>query len=323
MIFSMTNQRASALLLSFFVMTLLILTGIGVSVLVLQDTAAIRTAVSGVQSHYAAEGATELGLYELEENLPGYEPSLEGYELVSGSVAGLDVAARGSVVPCGEEGDWRALGQNESVQLALFSQVDSGGAVEKLSDFYVEFYVGAEDGTVGASPPSSDVLRWKILGFKSGNTEAISEYIGLDPTQYSDAVSPSLFGPAIPTGATLPEYSYAKYYEDMGSYYVYHDSYSISDFLLNHDYSYLVLTNVVQGGGSGGAFGGVDEGTIFFRLNAASADAGGPEAVCEYVALESVGETAFGSTEEFLETYVKEGENLPVFDFVLYHTAED
>ncbi len=44
-------------------------------------------------------------------------------------------------------------------------------------------------------------------------------------------------------------------------------------------------------------------------------------AVCEFVELNSEAYQAFGESKKQLSTTVKEGENLPVFDFVIYHTS--
>jgi hypothetical protein len=305
------SNKASAVLLSFFMMTLLVLSAIGVSFLVIRDVETVRTIVSGVQSQYAAEGMTEIGLYTVSENLPGYEPEFEDYTFSNAALASLDMDARDREVPCNGEGEWLSLSENESMQIALFAQINEGGDVDHVNDFYVEFYVGDEDGNVNYSP-SLDVLRWKILGLKEIQnemvTEAISEYIPLNPNQPSYAENPTLFGPGVVNPA-LTAYTKAKYYEQIGSRYVFHAFYSISNFLSGHEYNYLVLTNVVQEAG---------DDVIYFRLISQ-----GQEAVCEYVTLAATGSMEFGDTRQNLETLVREGENLPVFDFVLYHTDND
>lgn len=308
------NNPASALLLSFFMMTLLILASLSISFLVIRDVSTVRTIVSGVQSEYAAEALSEMGLYGVAENLPGYEPSMDEYTFASSSLASLSSDARGAKTPCfGEEDDWLVLGENESMQLALFAQLGdeiadsdySSDEVDDMYDFYVEFYVGDEDGDVNF-PANDDVLRWKVLGVDGSQTEAISQYIPL--VGWSDSENPSIFGPGV-ENATLSEYTEGKFYKDEGSEYVFYESYPIKTFLEEHKYNYLILTNVIQSG--------IDE-YIYFRLVSDS-----PEGVCEYVELASVGSTEFGATQQTLDTYVREGENLPVFDFVLYHTDND
>lgn len=301
----MKSSKASALILSFLLMTLLLGLSLSVSVIVLKDIRAVRTFVAGKQALYAAEGMSELGLLTLAENLPGYEPSFTDYHFTSAALASMEITARGQVVPCDQA--WRAISPNESVQLPLFAQIDQEGNTEKVEQFYVEFYVGDENGNVSL-PPRNDVLRWKILGLQNLKTEAISEYIPLDWTNNRTSQSnPSKFGSSL-AGSVPTGYSYAKYY-DSGYPSVFYPTYPIGRFLADHSYNYLVLTNVVQRSGS--------ENIIYFRLHAEN-----PEAVCEYTELSSTADVEFGEARQLLKTTVKEGENLPVFDFVLYHTAE-
>lgn len=311
---SMNNKPpASALLLSFFMMTLLILVAITVSSFVMRDIRTVRTMVGGVQSWYAAEGMSELGLQELKENLPGYEPNFSdasSYTLASAALASLDVHSREFQVPCEDQSvdGWRALGTNESVQLPLFAQIDEIGNTEKILEFYVEFYLADAEGVIPSYLPSTDSLRWKILGLKneSTETEAISEYIPLDLSSgRTSEENPSMFGSAI-DGAVDTRYSYAKYYSS-GHPSVFYPTYPIGEFLEGHAYNYLVMTNIIQEGSAD---------TLFLRLNSLDV-----EAVCEYSQLNSTGDAEFAETRQQLKTLVKEGENLPVFDFVLYHTS--
>lgn len=299
------KQQASALLLSFFMMTLLLTVSLGVSFLLIRDVDTVRTVVAGTQASYAAEGASELGLHILKESLPGYEPQLD-FAFANASLASLNINARGSVVPCSATGvEWGVLHANESAQLSLFAQVDAEGQrTEKLENFYVEFYVGDAQGR--ALPLNGDVLRWKILGNKNGKTEAISEFIPMESAKRSPE-NPSIFGSAIPPDRAVPTgYSHAKYYQQVGRSYVFNPAYPIKQFLTEHDLNTLILTNVVQ------VTGGEN---IYFRLHSVDV-----EAVCDYVSLDSRGNQSFGSARQDLDTQVKEGENLPVFDFVLYNT---
>lgn len=319
----MKNRRASALLLSFFMMTLLILVAISVSVLVIRDVAAVRTIVGGSQAFYAAEGMSELGLYAVKENLPGYEPTYENYTFTNDVLASANLHARSEkeVYCMGEDGEsWRKLGLNESVQLALFAQTDSDGNFLKNTSFKVEFYVGDEDGNslftdMTQFLTQQDVLRWKILGLYYAQTEAISEYIPLD-TENSrmDSTNPSVFGPG--TDGLKEGYQWGKYY-DSGSPSHFYANYPISTFLADHDYNYLVLTNIIQG---------YEDAYIFYRLNWAAGSSSATteldSVVCEYTEISSTADSVQGDARQLLQTLVREGENLPVFDFVLYHTAE-
>jgi len=74
------------------------------------------------------------------------------------------------------------------------------------------------------------------------------------------------------------------------------------------------LTNIIQG---------FDEGTyIYYRLhwNAGTNTNELDSVVCEYTKIAAVGDAPNGDVRQLLTTLVREGENLPVFDFVLYHT---
>lgn len=318
------RHPASALLLAFFMMTMLILVAISVSILVLRDTAAVRTIVGGTEALYAAEGMTELGLYSVKENLPGYEPTYDLMTFTNDTEASAVLASRGTVVPCeGQDEDgWGRLAPNESVQLALFAQMDAEGNTLKNTSFTVDFYVGDEDGESLYSLmtdflDSQDVLRWKILGLYYGQTEAISEYIPVDAPNRTTRDVYSFFGPGIDGTVTDEGYLWGKYY-DSGYPSHFYANYPISTFLEGHDYNYLVLTNIIQGG---------EEAYIYYRLNwslvnseAVDRDLG--EVVCEYTEINSVADSVQGDARQELQTLVREGENLPVYDFVLYHTEE-
>ncbi len=303
-------------------MTMLILVAITVSVLVIRDVESVQTIVEGEQALYAAEGMSELGLLTVKTNLPGYQPSFEDNIFANSALASASLTAQGALVPCdGQDADgWSVLDPNESIQLALFAQSDPDGNTMKNTSFTVEFYVGDEEGNSLFNDMTSylstqDVLRWKILGLYNAHTEAISEYIPLDTTNSrTTRILPSAFGPGV--DGTVPEgYKYAKFY-DSGHPSRFYPSYAISTFLADHDYNYLVLTNIIQG---------YDDAYIYYRLlwttGSSSITTELPSVVCEFTEISSVAD--MGDTRQVLSTLVREGENLPVFDFVLYHTRDD
>lgn len=271
------KSRASALLISFFLMSILILVGLGVSMIVFRDLASVRTILNGKMSAYAAEGMSELGLGIVKEHLPGYQPEIIEMTLSNDARGQLEIVARGDSLPCivnDDDEEWRTLALNESIQIPLF--YDEGENIQKITDFNVEYQM--HDLTI---PINGNVLRWKILGLDSDNkTEAISDYIAY---------------PLLLNFDTTAKYYY---YED--EHYVFNPQYQISSFLRDHTYNYLVLSNVVQG----------EDAEIDFKLTASVA-------VCEYVTLNSSSD--YGDTQNGVTTKVKEGENLPVFDFALYN----
>ncbi|MBU0981719.1 hypothetical protein KKC94_03420 [Patescibacteria group bacterium] len=312
------DRSASALLLSFFLMTLLILVGLGVSVLVQKDVLAVRTVVGGMQARYAAEGMSELGLRMVKDNLPGYELEKGEKELSFGTVslASLQISAREDTVPCSVRNDangepvWRRLSYNESVQLPLFAAGDL--VPEKIQNFYVEFYIGDENGNP-VNLQGADVLRWKILGMKDNRTEAISEFIPLDGLNYLPE-NPTYFGSVLPTAAANDGYLYAKYTElgPIGQPVRFYPRMSIFQFVQEHSFNYLVMTNVVN-------VNNPERFYIFFKLH--SGVGSNTPVVCEYVTINTNAKTSYGEASQSVNTIVKEGENLPVFDFALYHTS--
>lgn len=310
--FRFKKQRASGLLLSFFLGSILISLVLTVSFLVTRDIQTVRSLVSGAQSRYAAEGMNELGLQIVNENLPGYEPQIDQALFSVPVLASLDITAIEDAVPCSNrEEEWRKLDVTESMQLALFAQVDEHGGTENVEKFYVEFYVADEEGNV-TFPPSDDVLRWKILGLnEAGQTEAISEFIPL-LTNRVEQSNPSLFGSWIEDGTVPSGYSSAKFRQN-GTPAVFHPDYPIETFLETHEYNYLVLTNVITRS---------LENNIYFRVLGGDHPENPVGLSCEYVTLTANvrGENGALYTQQSVETLIKEGENLPAFDFVFYNT---
>lgn len=300
------EKKGSALLISFFIMAILILVGLSVSGIIFRDVGVVRTSLNGLSAAYAAEGMSEIGLQIVKNRLPGYEVSDYELELSNGVDGILEIIAKGEIYPCEEQGvdgaqetEWRNLALNESVTIPLFQDGENG--IEDFSQFSVEYYLPDNALVQG------NVLRWKILGLTKTNkkTEAISDYLEGGSTS-------KFFG----SDGT------AKFYDSAydGSYtsYIYNEAYPISQFLGDHTYSYLILSNVVQLSGGTGSNQDADDAdinTINFKMDSSS----GP--VCEYVELNSSSD--FANVRKSVKTLVKEGENLPVFDFALYQTDSD
>ena len=297
------TSRASALLISFFLMSILILVGLGVSTIVFSDLASVRTILNGKMSAYAAEGMSELGLGIVNEHLPGYEVNLEE-ELTSGAIGNLEIVARGDALPCivstGDE-EYRTLVLNESIQIPLFADGgdDTQSEIEDITQFKVSYEM------LDNPVPQGNILRWKILGLNpnsnpANKTEAISDYIeaGESADNFFD------------------QSTEAKYYGLEDTHYAISDL-QIGIFLDSHKYNYLVLTNAVQLSGIENLaeyqdVTDADLNNINFQMTDTDQDA-----VCEYVTLNSSSD--YSDTQNGVITKVKEGENLPVFDFALYN----
>lgn len=296
------KQPASALLLSVFMMSMLILVSLGVSYLVLEDLRTMRTVVGGVQATYAAEGMTEIGLHMVKQNLPGYESEiLESEDYFDVTLSSLDLVARGNTIPCEGQGEeeWFRLSKNESVQLPLFVQNDEeGDDITEVEDFTVLFYLGDSDGEAVAT--NIDILRWKIIGFTSppnSKTEAMSEFVPLNPDYTNSADNPSLLGTY---QVNNHQYSQGKYTSNGG----FTATMEISTFMQNHDYNYMILTNVYESSRT----------YIYYRLETNA------ELACPYVQVNGLASNDYGEARQSLSTFMREGENLPAYDFVLYNT---
>lgn len=292
------NKNGSALLVAILIMAVLLVFGLGINILIVMEMKVERGLVSGGQAYYSAEGASEVAMYDIVTNIEGYEVTDETGVLSNDSEYVYSIEAMGTVWPCYEYGDkvyiddsgvmWRVLETEESVMIPLF--YDDGTDVGKITDFILYYYTMDEGGIY----PINEVLRWKVVGIdeQSGLTEAISAY---------DILSglPSSFNSATKTGG---------YYMDLGAVwggreYEYIDS-NLKSFLESHNYNYLTITNVV------------DEASdvqydLYVRMDNANS-----EFVCEYVKVMADG--MFGDYTQKIDAFIKEGEPLPVFDFVLW-----
>lgn len=296
------KKPASSLLLAIALTSLLLSLTLAVSTLVIWDLRAARVEVAGFKARYAAEGMSELGLLDIKKGLPGYQPSYEDFEFTSNATASLTSFAKNEVVPC--DGTFRRISMNESVQFPLFTQEELEGPQSKVLDFVVDFYVGDEDGVPVFNPTRGAILRWKVIGFRDEagfeqTTEAVSEFISLWDASHNSPENPSQFGSSV--GRALADaYTRASYYDT-----VRHQnfpSYSIRDFLNGHRVNNLVLTSFLPGDGQ----------FLYVKLHAIDAPA-----ACEINTLKATGLFESEDLVQSLQTQVREGENLPVFDFVL------
>lgn len=216
----------TALIVALLVMGVLMAISLALSTLVLRESAVTREFLDAGQSFYAAESASEIGLYGVKNNLPGWEPKFEAVPIkIDGdkAVAELKISNKCKAYPCfdkdydidgklsGKVPDAKAfyatLGLNESVTVPLFVMGDDGKPVE-ITDFNVEFYANFDPKDIkitkdGSSVSDWDVLRWKIVGLndsiqgKAPFTESISDFTAvtaaLDGT-FTSATKPSWFG---------------------------------------------------------------------------------------------------------------------------------
>ena len=183
---------------------------LALSTLIIREISITKDAIDSGRAFYAAESGVEIALYELEDNLPGWDTMGEyksiklddDYEVVGEYL----VNNKCSTYPCYDDGytesnDLRAyydvLDLNESITIPLFTVNDDDERVE-VEDFTVEFYMGFDPTTDlkvsdGIETLSSwDVLRWKVFGMNMDgaekNTYSISDFTAV--TTISNSANP-------------------------------------------------------------------------------------------------------------------------------------
>ncbi|MFA6435615.1 MAG: hypothetical protein WCW30_00540 [Candidatus Gracilibacteria bacterium] len=302
------NPRGSALLISLLLMAFLMVFGFGISQIVVDSIRVERNVVDAGMAYFSAEGAVESALYYRENRLPGYEAQddstvdTQDVVLENGALMTYNMMAAETLVPCAhEENAWRELGIQESVSWPLYRWDAEVGRAD-LKDFTLSFKVEDRDGNPNAV--SGNVLRWKILGIdkKDGNTKAISglfEYTG--DTKTLDA-----------------RVNTASFYEGSeGGTYVHYNNYPISDFLHNHYFNTLILTNVIVLSAQD-PFDPLPE-DYGLQLQLSTNNQGVSESPCEYTLIQADGRS--GGVTQNIDVKVKLESFLPVFNFVLYETA--
>lgn len=296
----------SALLISLLLMAFLMVFGFGISKIVVDSIRMERNVVDAGMAYFSAEGAVESALYYRENRLPGYEAqddltvNTQAVELENGALMTYNMVAAEITVPCAhEENEWRELGIQESVSWPLYRwDADAGAGRVDLEAFTLFFKV--EDSDEVLRLVSGNVLRWKILGIDetSGHTQAISGLLGYD--------------------GALTQADEASFYEGSeGGTYVYYDDYPISEFLKNHYFSTLILTNVIYLPDQDALKQSPDDNVLKLQL---STDNGGSVSgsPCEYTLIQADGTS--NDVTQNIDVRVRLDSFLPVFNFVLYET---
>ncbi|MDP4007952.1 MAG: pilus assembly PilX N-terminal domain-containing protein [Candidatus Peregrinibacteria bacterium] len=282
----LVSKKGSALVMSLFFMSILIVLSFAVNYMLLNEVRSERNFLEGVKAYYSAEAGVEDALLQVSVNNAGEDISQtssipfvtdafdeEDISQVSQSKYSYTVTARGGRNPCVFENKtadgFAVLKSGESVVIPL-----NGNNV-----FNVEYYIvntAYPDNTTSNDPSLimlNDVLRWKILGNRSlgdslGALEAISDYFPINDVTHNTPDTPSTFGTsadALPfqkgkyydiiEGATfdatadslyLDIDAYSNNFADGGFHYIFHPDYMISDFLSSHGNNELMLTNYLN-----------------------------------------------------------------------------
>jgi len=202
------TRKGTALLVSLLVMGVLISVSIALSSLIMREMGLVRDFVSSGRAYFAAESGVEIALYNLENSLPGWEPTpddKEGYKyykLSENSVGEFKVKNRCNAYPCFDDEYehtgienlsvyYDYLDLNESISIPLFTvEEDADGVLQEIpvKNFTVEFFALFNPSTdlifskqSGGKIDGWDVLRWKIFGIhkKLNLTQAVSDYTAI------------------------------------------------------------------------------------------------------------------------------------------------
>ncbi|KKR24225.1 MAG: hypothetical protein UT55_C0068G0006 [Candidatus Peregrinibacteria bacterium GW2011_GWE2_39_6] len=276
--------EASALIIALLLMGFLVVLGLGMSKIIVDSIRVESNVVDAGKSYFAAEAGIERGLYYHENNLSGFEIEESfNFRAQNQAQATYKIIAQEERVPClHRPEEWRSLGLQESVSWSLFRWDENLGRVE-IKDFDLAYFVDRSEAQFKGV--NGNVLRWKILGIRGGATQSIS---GILP--YDSGMSPN----------HLEESDDANFYEGQSGGTFFNDPhYPIIQFLENHQFNTLILTNVVE------------------LANQADPLVQLPE-LNEYALIEGNG--ILGGALQSLDVQVQRDSALPVYDFALYQT---
>lgn len=297
------RRGGNATLISLLIMGALLTLGMGVNALLIRDIRTTADLVLAGKAYYAAEAAIEDGLLAISKHAPGFT------ETVSGNLDPLTrfsytISSTGESVPV-EDTTYMTLAPQESFSLPLFREIE--GRIEPINRFQVLFYLQQNVGT-DLFLHGGNVLRWKIVGTRQQGgeviTEAISDYVSVEPSHI-------VRGDVVPQHPQIFDDMYlAKYKPEKADFSV---SYSVHQFLQDHENNYLVLTNVSDTAMTSGSA------QLKFRL-VSTAIFGSQPLVQPRATVRADG--FFKEFTQSIDAALALDQFLPVFDFALYQVAE-
>lgn len=211
-------RRGSALLVALLVMGVLLTLTLGLSGLIVREIRQTADIVSAGRAYFAAEAGMENALFDLAENLPGYEEQAvypeEGtsdeflnYSYSIGNKGDMypffpsdlpvflgpdEAITKDALYDLRPELTYNVLPLNQSVTIPLYT-VDENGKVNDIEQFLVQYYVNfdherlneikinAPGGQRSIKLDDFDILRWKVFGnpCRAGNC-ADADYLKTD-----------------------------------------------------------------------------------------------------------------------------------------------
>lgn len=336
------QRKGNALLIAILLTSVLTLLTVSLSELVTSETRQLSSMIRNEKAQYLAEGASEIALYTVHHNEPGFESALNNEPLKlddseNSPQFAFAIDAKTSQLPIVED-YIRELAGNELPLSEIFGELEINESISiplETDQFEVEYYL-----PVAQEAPQADldILLWKIFGQpKAGDgTDSISEFIPASaPNQINNpnsiagtrATAPASFGTVSDgwNGGYFFKYSDGAELEDPDTADT--DNYlGISTFLDTHDKNTLVIKNAVNPGLlniSNLDITIFEASTIKYRIcapNCSNPNTRTDEGlVPEFTTIQSSG--LFANTEKQLFTSVNREGFLPIFDFSIYRTV--
>lgn len=212
------NRCGSALLVALLVMGVLIAVSLVLGSLIFRETRITKEFLDAGRAYYAAESGIEIALYGLNNQLPGWQPEVDGdgdgYKSIEVDGEKLTVgeyrlANRCNAYPCFPDDEfdrttatnrefYDILDLNKSITIPLFvvkEQADGEIVPTPVTDFTVEFFapfnpkedLAFDIGFNKDLLAGWDVLRWKVFGITRDDvtgggpkvTETISDFTAM------------------------------------------------------------------------------------------------------------------------------------------------
>ncbi|MBI4975599.1 pilus assembly PilX N-terminal domain-containing protein [Candidatus Peregrinibacteria bacterium] len=363
----------TALITALLVMGILISVSLVLSNLILREVLVTKDFLDAGKAYYSAESGIEASLYNLKNSLPGWETPSQRYVPLQiddekNVVGEYKVVNTCNAYPCfGSEFEKKNLESNlqvyygvmdlnDSVTIPLF--VVQSGEETPVSDFTVEFFAKFNPSTdlqvnIKKKINSWDVMRWKILGLKGGDTESIGDFSALSSYNvgsdkfYTNAENPSWFGTRtciegdnrytdkikcaayggvnevvhVP-GQESPVFAGTCDNTEAREYYAYSGEkadvkpcYPIRNFIEAHKLNYLTLTNLINPAvfKDKNIIEKDSLSKLYFRVELFK-----NKTVREFADITSNGYS--GDSKRSINVKIKRGSFMPVFNFSLYST---
>jgi len=337
-------REGNALLISILMTGILVFITISLSSLISSETRQIGNMLKKGHAEYLAESGSEIALYLIHQNKPGFEPTQNDeavtLKLDDNQEIAFQIDSSTDHIPIVEDYIRDLVQQGGAIEKnALFDTLDINESVtiplkDGTTRFEVQYYFPIPTGTF---LPDWDILLWKLFGQDpnslSGNIDSMSEYLPsyntVSNSSGTNAYNPAKFG----TEGGWQQGYFFEYSDGQTTVTATSSENSgidkrllpISAFLNDHNNKHLILTNALNPVQlKYGHLSLEDASRIKYRIctpNCQSVDNGKAtpqNLVPHYSVIQSSGK--FQSTQKDIRTSVNHEGFLPVFDFAIYRT---